>query len=124
MLLEVKGLFGLIGGLMLYVLVEYIVVNSIVILIFGMFVGSVYLKVIVCVLFLFWLGLGFGVWMLGNLGSVYLGVSGVIYGLMFLLVSFGLLCCDCVVIVIGLIGMLFYGGMLMIILLYVDGVFW
>lgn len=96
----------------------------VVLLIFGIFVGSVYFKVILCVFLLLWIGLGLGVWLFGDIGSCYFGVSGIIYGLMFLVFVFGLLCCDWFVIVVGLIVFLFYGSMLLIIFLYELGVFW
>ena len=83
-----------------------------------------YPKATVRALPLLWLGSGLGAWMLGNPGSVHLGASGVTHGLMFLLASLGLLRRDRAAIATGLIGMLFYGGMLMTILPHADGVSW
>ena len=122
--LEAKGLLGLIGGPMLHASVEHIAANSIAILILGTLAGSVYPKATVRALPLLWLGSGLGAWMLGNPGSVHLGASGVTHGLMFLLASLGLLRRDRAAIATGLIGMLFYGGMLMTILPHADGVSW
>jgi membrane associated rhomboid family serine protease len=118
--LEAKGLLGLIGGPMLHASVEHIAANSIAILILGTLAGSVYPKATVRALPLLWLGSGLGAWMLGNPGSVHLGASGVTHGLMFLLASLGLLRRDRAAIATGLIGMLFYGGMLMTILPHAD----
>ena len=122
--LEAKGLLGLIGGPMLHASVEHIAANSIAILILGTLAGSVYPKATVRALPLLWLGSGLGAWMLGNPGSVHLGASGVTHGLMFLLASLGLLRRDRAAIATGLIGMLFYGGMLMTVLPHADGVSW
>ncbi|KAG1085247.1 hypothetical protein G6F40_014247 [Rhizopus arrhizus] len=109
---------------MLHASVEHIVANSIAILILGTLAGSVYPKATVRALPLLWLGSGLGAWMLGNPGSVHLGASGVTHGLMFLLASLGLLRRDRAAIATGLIGMLFYGGMLMTVLPHADGVSW
>ena len=122
--LEAKGLLGLIGGPMLHASVEHIAANGFAILILGTLAGSVYPKATVRALPLLWLGSGIGAWMLGNPGSVHLGASGVTHGLMFLLASLGLLRRDRAAIATGLIGMLFYGGMLMTILPHADGVSW
>ena len=122
--LEAKGLLGLIGGPLLHGSVEHIAANSFAILILGTLAGSVYPKATLRALPLLWLGSGIGAWMLGNPGSFHLGASGVTHGLMFLLASLGLLRRDRAAIATGLIGMLFYGGMLMTVLPHAVGVSW
>ncbi|KAF1013233.1 MAG: hypothetical protein GAK31_03382 [Stenotrophomonas maltophilia] len=122
--LDSKGLLGLIGRPLLHGSVEHIASNAITILILGTLAGSVYPKATVRALPLLWIGSGLGAWMLGDPGSFHLGASGVTHGLMFLLASLGLLRRDRATIATGLIGMLFYGGMLMTVLPRADGVSW
>ncbi|WMJ71079.1 rhomboid family intramembrane serine protease [Stenotrophomonas sp. 24(2023)] len=122
--LESKGLLGLVGGPLLHGSVQHIISNSIAILILGTLAGSVYPKATLRALPLLWVGSGLGAWLLGDPGSYHLGASGVTHGLMFLLASLGLLRRDRAAIATGLIGVLFYGGMLMTVLPHADGVSW
>lgn len=122
--LERGGLLGLLGAPLLHGSVEHIAANSIAILILGTLAGSVYPKATLRALPLLWVGSGIGAWLLGDPGSRHLGASGVTHGLMFLLASLGLLRRDRAAIATGLIGMLFYGGMLMTVLPHTPGVSW
>ena len=122
--LEWPGLLGLIGAPLLHASVEHIAANSIALIILGTLAGSVYPKATLRALPLLWIGSGIGAWLLGDPGSRHLGASGVTHGLMFLLASLGLLRRDRAAIATGLIGMLFYGGMLMTVLPHTPGVSW
>ncbi len=122
--LERSGLLGLLGAPLLHGSVEHIAANSFAILILGTLAGSVYPKATLRALPLLWIGSGIGAWLLGDPGSLHLGASGVTHGLMFLLASLGLLRRDRAAIAAGLIGMLFYGGMLMTVLPHTPGVSW
>lgn len=122
--LERAGLLGLVGGPLLHGSVEHIAANSVALLILGTLSGSVYPKATLRALPLLWIGSGLGAWLLGDPGSRHLGASGVTHGLMFLLASLGLLRRDRTAIATGLIGMLFYGGMLMTVLPHTPGVSW
>ncbi len=122
--LERDGLLGLLGAPLLHGSVEHIAANSVAILILGTLAGSVYPKATLRALPLLWIGSGIGAWLLGDPGSRHLGASGVTHGLMFLLASLGLLRRDRAAIATGLIGMLFYGGMLMTVLPHTPGVSW
>lgn len=122
--LDVPGLLGLIGAPLLHGSVEHVAANGFALLILGTLAGSVYPRATVRALPLLWLGSGLGAWLLGNPGSHHLGASGVTHGLMFMLASLGLLRRDRAAIATGLIGMLFYGGMLMTVLPHADGVSW
>lgn len=122
--LETAGLLGLLGGPLLHGSVEHIAANGIAILILGTLAGSVYPRATLRALPLLWLGSGIGAWLLGDPGSRHLGASGVTHGLMFLLAGLGLLRRDRAAIATGLIGLLFYGGMLMTVLPHTPGVSW
>ena len=122
--LEIAGLLGLLGAPLLHGSVEHVAANSVALLILGTLAGSVYPKATLRALPLLWIGSGIGAWLLGDPGSRHLGASGVTHGLMFLLASLGLLRRDRAAIATGLIGMLFYGGMLMTVLPHTPGVSW
>lgn len=122
--LERAGLLGLLGAPLLHASVQHVAANGFAILILGTLAGGVYPKATVRALPLLWLGSGIGAWMLGDPGSLHLGASGVTHGLMFLLASLGLLRRDRAAIATGLIGLLFYGGMLMTVLPHTPGVSW
>ena len=122
--LERAGLLGLIGAPLLHGSVEHIAANGIALLILGTLAGSVYPKATARALPLLWIGSGIGAWLLGDPGSRHLGASGVTHGLMFLLASLGLLRRDRAAIATGLIGLLFYGGMLLTVLPHTPGVSW
>ncbi len=122
--LEWAGLLGLLGAPLLHGSVEHIAANSVALLILGTLAGSVYPKATVRALPLLWIGSGLGAWLLGDIGSRHLGASGVTHGLMFMLASLGLLRRDRAAIATGLIGLLFYGGMLLTVLPHTPGVSW
>lgn len=122
--LEAAGLLGLLGAPLLHASVEHVAANGIALIILGTLAGSVYPKATLRALPLLWIGSGIGAWLLGDPGSRHLGASGVTHGLMFLLASLGLLRRDRAAIATGLIGMLFYGGMLMTVLPHTPGVSW
>jgi len=122
--LEAAGLLGILGAPLLHGSVEHVISNSIALLILGTLAGSVYPKATVRGLPFLWVGSGLGAWLLGDPGSHHLGASGVTHGLMFMLASLGLLRRDRAAIATGLIGLLFYGGMLMTILPHADGISW
>ena len=91
-------------------------------LILGTLAGAVYPKATLRALPLLWLGSGVGAWMLGEPGSHHLGASGITHGLMFLVLGLGLLRRDRAAIAAGMIGVLFYGGMVMTVLPHEPGV--
>jgi len=122
--LEWTGLLGLLGAPLLHGSVEHIAANSIALLILGTLAGSVYPRATARALPLLWIGSGIGAWLLGDPGSRHLGASGLTHGLMFLLASLGLLRRDRAAIATGLIGLLFYGGMLLTVLPHAPGVSW
>jgi len=61
---------------------------------------------------LIWLVSGFGVWLWGR-SSIHVGISGVVYGLMFFVFFIGLLRRDPLGVTISLLAFFLYGGMVM-----------
>jgi len=118
------GLWGLLGAPLLHGSVEHLGANAAALLILGTLAGSVYPKATLRALPLLWLGSGLGAWLLGEAGSHHLGASGVTHGLMFLVLGLGLLRRDRAAIAAGMIGVLFYGGMVMTVLPHEPGVSW
>ena len=118
------GLLGLLTAPLLHGSIEHLAANATALLILGTLAGSVYPKATVRALPLLWLGSGLGAWLLGQPGSHHLGASGVTHGLGFLVFMLGLLRRDRAAIAAGMIGVLFYGGMVMTVLPHEPGVSW
>lgn len=121
---EIAGLPGLLGAPLLHGSIEHLAANATALLILGTLAGSVYPKAMLRAWPLLWLGSGLGAWLLGEPGSHHLGASGLTHGLMFLVLGLGLLRRDRAAIATGMIGVLFYGGMVMTVLPHEPGVSW
>jgi len=121
---DASGLLGLLSAPLLHGSPEHLGANAAALLILGTLAGGVYPKATLRGLPLLWLGSGLGAWLLGQPGSHHLGASGVTHGLMFLVLGLGLLRRDRAAIAAGMIGVLFYGGMVMTILPHEAGVSW
>ena len=120
----IAGLPGLLGAPLLHGSIEHLAANASALLILGTLAGSVYPKATLRAWPLLWLGSGLGAWLLGEPGSHHLGASGLTHGLMFLVLGLGLLRRDRAAIATGMIGVLFYGGMVMTVLPHEPGVSW
>lgn len=121
---EVAGLLGLLTAPLLHGSAAHLAANASALLILGTLAGAVYPRATVRALPLLWLGSGLGAWLLGEAGSRHLGASGVTHGLMFLVVTLGLLRRDRPSIAAGMIVMLFYGGSVLAVLPHGDGISW
>ena len=119
-----QGLVGLLTAPLLHGSVEHIVANGIAVLMLGTLAGTAFPKATLRSLPLLWVGSGLVAWLLGTPGSHHLGASGVTHGLGFLVFTLGVLRRDRAAIAAGMLGFLFYGGMLMTILPREAGVSW
>jgi len=119
-----QGLVGLLTAPLLHGSVEHIVANGIAVLMLGTLAGTAFPKATLRALPLLWVGSGLVAWLLGTPGSHHLGASGVTHGLGFLVFTLGVLRRDRAAIAAGMLGFLFYGGMLMTILPREAGVSW
>ncbi len=121
---SIDGLLGVLTAPLLHGSVEHLAANAVAVLLLGTLAGSVYPRATLRALPLLWLGSGLGAWWLGEAGSRHLGVSGVTHGLGFLVFMLGVLRRDRAAIAAGMIGFLFYGGMLLTVLPREAGVSW
>lgn len=119
-----EGLVGLATAPLLHGSLEHIVANGVAVLMLGTLAGWVYPRAALRGLPLMWIGSGLGAWLLGDPGSWHLGASGVTHGLMFLVLGLALLRRDRAAIAASMIGLLFYGGMLLAVLPREPGVSW
>ncbi|MBT2746874.1 MULTISPECIES: rhomboid family intramembrane serine protease [unclassified Lysobacter] len=119
-----EGLIGLLTAPLLHGSIEHLAANATSLLLLGTLAGAVYPKATIRALPIMWLGSGLGAWLLGDPGSYHLGASGVTHGLMFLVMSLGLLRRDRASIAAAFIAFLLYGGMLLTVLPREVGVSW
>ena len=119
-----RGLLGVLTAPLLHGSAGHLAANAMAVLILGTLAGSVYPRATLRALPLLWLGSGLGAWLLGETGSRHLGVSGVTHGLGFLVFTLGVLRRDRASIAAGMVGLLFYGGMLLTVLPREAGVSW
>lgn len=119
-----EGLVGLLTAPLLHGSIEHLAANATSLLLLGTLAGAVYPKATLRALPILWLGAGLGAWLLGDPGSYHLGASGLTHGLMFLVLTLGLLRRDRPSIAAAMIAFLLYGGMLLTVLPREIGVSW
>lgn len=107
---EWKGLLGIITAPLLHGSFEHLFSNSFSALVLGTLVGMVYPKASARALPLIWMMSGIGTWFIAIKGF-HIGASGVTHGLMFFLMTLGLLRRDRPAIAAAFIGILLFGGM-------------
>jgi membrane associated rhomboid family serine protease len=64
------------------------------------------------------------VWLLGKSGTIHIGASGIIFGLIGFLISLGIFRRDWKALIISLVVLLLYGGALQSLFIYVPGISW
>ncbi|HET6395771.1 MAG TPA: rhomboid family intramembrane serine protease [Pseudoxanthomonas sp.] len=121
---DAQAWLGLLTAPLLHGSLQHLAANAGAILILGTLAGAVYPRTTLAALPLLWLGSGLGAWALGEPGSRHLGASGLTHGLMFMVFVLGLLRRDRSSIAAGMIGFLFYGGMLLTVLPNEPGISW
>ena len=121
---EAAGLLGLLTAPLQHGSGAHLAANASALVILGTLAGAVYPRATLRALPLLWLGSGLGAWLLGEPGTRHLGASGVTHGLMFMVVTLGLLRRDRPSIAAGMIVMLFYGGSVLAVLPHGDGISW
>ena len=115
---------GLLTAPLLHGSVEHLFANCIALAILLPLALLVYPKATVRGMPLMWLGSGLGAYFLGAPDTHHLGASGVTHGLLFLIMTIGLIRRDRPSIAGALIAFLFYGGMLLTVLPQEPGVSW
>lgn len=119
-----EGLLGVLTAPLLHGSWAHVGANAIALLLLGALAGTVYPRATAGALASMWLGSGLGAWLLGEPGTHHLGASGITHGLMFLLLTLGLVRRDRAAVAAAMIAFLLYGGMLLTVLPREAGVSW
>ena len=117
------GLVGIMTAPLLHGSFEHLFSNSFSILILGTLVGTVYPKASLRALPVIWILSGIGTWFLAIKGF-HIGSSGITHGLMFFLMTMGVLRRDRASIAAAFIGILLFGGMLLSVLPQQPDISW
>jgi len=118
-----QGLVGVITAPLLHGSFEHLFSNSFSILILGTLIGTVYPKAAIRALPVIWILSGIGTWLLA-MGGFHIGASGIAVGLMFFLMTLGLLRRDRPAIAAAFIGILLFGSMLLSVLPQQPDISW
>ena len=119
-----SGLLGVLTAPLLHGSPAHLGANAVSLLLLGTLAGTVYPRATLRALPLVWIGSGLGAWLLGEPGTWHLGASGLTHGLMFLMLTLGLLRRDRPAIAAAMIAFFLYGGMLLTVLPHEPGVSW
>ena len=117
------GLVGVLAAPLLHGSFEHLFSNSFSILVLGTLVGTVYPKAGIRALPLIWILSGIGTWFLAIRGF-HIGASGITHGLMFFLMTMGVLRRDRPAIAAAFIGIMLFGGMFLGVLPQKEGISW
>lgn len=118
-----QGLVGVITAPLLHGSFEHLFSNSFSILVLGTLVGTVYPKAGLRALPVIWILSGIGTWFIAMRGF-HIGASGVTHGLMFFLMTMGVLRRDRPAIAAAFIGILLFGGMFLGVLPQKEEISW
>jgi membrane associated rhomboid family serine protease len=120
---ETWGLLGIFTAPLLHGSFKHLVSNTLPLLILGTLAFSSFPRAAIRATPLIWLGSGLAVWLFAR-GSNHIGASGLNHGLMFLLLTLGLIRRDRIAVATGFIAFFLYGGMLLTVLPSEPGVSW
>jgi len=119
-----SGLLGVLTAPLLHGSPEHLGANAVSLLLLGTLAGTVYPRATLRALPVVWIGSGLGAWWFGEPGTWHLGASGLTHGLMFLVLTLGLLRRDRPAIAAAMIAFFLYGGMLLTVLPHEPDVSW
>ncbi|TZF89196.1 rhomboid family intramembrane serine protease [Cognatilysobacter lacus] len=120
----VDGLRGVVTAPLLHGSVEHVGGNALGLLAIGTLTIAQYPRALLRTLPLAWLGSGLAAWWLGDPGSQHLGASGVINGMLFMVLTLGLVRRDRPAVAAAMLGLTLFGGMLLSVLPHEAGVSW
>lgn len=121
---RVDGLAGLLTAPLLHGSAAHLASNAFALLVLGTLTGAQYPKATRWTLPLAWLGSGLAAWALGEAGSHHLGASGVVSGLVFMLLVLGLLRRDRPSVAAAMLALMLFGGALLGVLPREPGISW
>jgi membrane associated rhomboid family serine protease len=128
--LETDGLWGIVFAPLLHSGWQHLMANTVPALILGFLVTLAGLSRFIYATAIVWIVGGFGTWLIGNVGAPpgvetdHIGASGLIFGWLTFLVFFGLFTRTVWQIIVGIVVLLFYGGVLLGVLPGTYGVSW
>lgn len=121
---RVDGLAGVLTAPLLHGSAAHLASNAFGLLVLGMLAGAQYPRALRGTLPLAWLGSGVAAWALGGAGSHHLGASGVVSGLVFMLLALGLLRRDRPSVAAAMLALALFGGALLGVLPREPGISW
>lgn len=121
---RLDGLYGVLTAPLLHGSVAHLGSNAIGLLALCTLTLAQYPRATLRALPLAWLGSGLAAWWLGDAGSHHLGASGVVSGLLFMLMTLGLLRRDRPSVAAAMLATLLFGGMLLSVLPREPGISW
>lgn len=121
---ELAGLKGIIFAPFIHGDISHLIANSIGLVMLGFILAAVEESGILSVLLSVMLLGGFGTWVIGRSGTVHIGASGVIYGILGYLIAIGFFRKDVFSIIISVIVFFMYGGMIFGVLPSVPHMSW
>ncbi|TCZ83084.1 rhomboid family intramembrane serine protease [Lysobacter sp. N42] len=121
---RLDGLVGLLTAPLLHGSVAHLASNGFALLVLGTVAGAQVPRALAGTLPLAWLGGGLAAWALGTPGSHHLGASGVASGLVFMLLTLGLLRRDRPSVAAAMLALVLFGGALLGVLPREPGVSW
>ena len=120
----VDGLRGVLTAPLLHGSAAHVGSNALGLLALGTLTIAQYPRALLRTLPLAWIGSGLAAWWLGNAGSFHLGASGVVNGLLFMVLTLGLVRRDRPAVAAAMLGLTLFGGMLMSVLPHEAGISW
>ena len=121
---QMDGLWGIVAAPFLHVDIQHLVANSGALFIL-MVVSLSYSRPLTLQAMVIIVLLGDGmVWLVGRGGTIHIGASGIIFGLIGFLMFLGLVRRDWKALVISIVITILYGGALYSLLIYIPGVSW
>jgi membrane associated rhomboid family serine protease len=106
------GLIGIVTAPMLHGSLDHLLSNTIPLFFLGTVVFSFYKPIAATVFFRCYFWTNIMVWLFGRSNSTHIGASGVVYGLAFFLIFFGIFRRDFTSMLISIVVIILYGGVI------------
>lgn len=121
---RVDGLAGIATAPLLHGSAAHVGSNALGLLALGTLTIAQFPRALMRTLPLAWIGSGLAAWWLGTAGSHHLGASGVVNGLLFMVLTLGLVRRDRPAVAAAMLGLSLFGGMLLSVLPHEPGISW
>lgn len=121
---EVARLRGVLTAPLLHGSIEHVAGNALALLALATLTLAQYPRALARTVPLAWVGSGLAAWWLGSAGSFHLGASGVVNGMLFMVLTLGLVRRDRPAVAAAMLGLTLFGGMLLSVLPHEPGISW